>query len=85
MNRFLLLISFLTTFLVSCRDEESTAHKSVAPHVETVLKSEYSTLQAKYFAESADFNETLKNLKAEMLADAESRQQRSRPCKPMAP
>ena len=74
MNRFLFLISLCTTFLVSCQDEEPTAQKPVAPHVETVLKSEYSTLLAKYFAESADFNETLKNLKAEMLADAESRQ-----------
>ncbi|MBT6850053.1 MAG: hypothetical protein HOA16_02555, partial [Opitutae bacterium] len=74
MNRFLFLISFCTTFLVSCQDEESTARKSVAPHVETVLKLEYSTLLAKYVAESADFNETLKNLSAKALVDAESRQ-----------
>lgn len=74
MNRFLFLISLCTTFLVSCQDEKSTAQKPVAPYVETVLKSEYRTLLAKYFAESADFNETLKNLKAEMLDDAESRQ-----------
>jgi hypothetical protein len=74
MNRFLLLISFCTTFLVSCQDEESTAQKPVTPNAETVLKSEYGTLLDKYFAESEDFNETLKNLKAEMLADAEGRQ-----------
>jgi glutamine synthetase type III len=74
MNRFLLLISLCTIFLVSCQDEESTAQKPVAPNLETVLKSDYSTLLTKYFVESADFNETLKNLKAEMLADAESRQ-----------
>jgi len=74
MNRFLLLISLCTTFLVSCQDEESTAQKPVTPNAETVLKSEYGTLLDKYFAESADFNETLKNLKAEMLAGAESRQ-----------
>ena len=74
MNRSLFLIFFFATFLVSCQDEESTAQKSVDPYVETVLKSEYSTLLAKYFAESADFNETLMNLKSEMLADAESRQ-----------
>ena len=74
MNRFLLLISLCTILSVSCQDEESTAQKPVAPNLETVLKSDYSTLLTKYFAESADFNETLKNLKAEMLADAEIRQ-----------
>ena len=74
MNRFLFLISICTTFSVSCQDEESTAQKPVTPNAETVLKSEYGTLLDKYFAESADFNETLKNLKAEMLADAEIRQ-----------
>tara|TARA_B110000495_G_scaffold81727_1_gene70230 strand:- start:87 stop:899 length:813 start_codon:yes stop_codon:yes gene_type:complete len=74
MNRFLLLISLCTILSVSCQDEESTAQKPVAPNLETVLKSDYSTLLTKYFAESADFNETLKNLKAEMLVDAESSQ-----------
>jgi glutamine synthetase type III len=74
MNRFLFLISLCTTFLVSCQDEESTARKPLTPNAETILKSEYSTLLNKYFAESSDFNETLKNLKTEMLADAESGQ-----------
>jgi len=74
MKRFLFLISLCAIFFVSCQDEESTDPKPVNPNAQTVLKSEYRTLLAKYVAESDDFNETLNNLKAEMLADAESRQ-----------
>jgi len=74
MKRILFLISLCAIFMVSCQDEESTASKSVNPNVETVLKSEYLKLLAKYVAESADFNETLKNLSAKAVVDAESMQ-----------
>jgi hypothetical protein len=74
MKWFLFLIFLCAIFFVSCQDEESTAQKPMGPNVETVLKSEYRTLLAKYVAESADFNETLKNLSAEALVDAESMQ-----------
>ena len=64
MKRLLFLIFLCAIFFVSCQDEESTAQKPMGPNVETVLKSEYRALLAKYVAESADFNETLKNLSA---------------------
>ena len=60
MKRFFFLISLCAIFFVSCQDEESTDPKPVNPNAQTVLKSEYRTLLAKYVAESADFTETLK-------------------------
>ena len=74
MNLFLFLISFCTIFLVSCQDEENNAQKPLKTDEKTVLKSEYNTLLAKYFTESADFNKTLKDLRAEALFESENMQ-----------